>query len=544
VRTGPVEYHDATRHHFDRFARSLGYLDWAAQPNPFRRYDHAPLVELPRAAWVHGVSYSALYDGSVSPAPVDERTVGELLRCSLGLSAWKQFQSTRWALRVNPSSGNLHPTEAYIVWDGRVCHYAPRELALEVRCALEADPFAGRDGFLIALTSIFWREAWKYGERAFRYCQHDVGHALGAIRFAAALLGWRATLLPQWSDVQIGSLVGIDRDEDFDGAEREDPECMLAVTPGEIETWRAWHPAALVEAARRAAWHGTANRLSAGHVDWPIVDQVAVATRYPGVTTSHAAPRTSHPAPGTSHLAPRTSHHAPDSSHRAPRTLPVADARTVILQRRSAVAFDPKGRLSVDAFVDMLQRVRPDGSPWDVIDWSAHVHLALFVHRVDRLQPGVYLLARDASAVSALRESMRPEFLWEPIASDRIEGLYLLLPYDMTWPARRVSCDQDIAGDGFFSMAMLARFAASLTERGPWFYRRLFWECGLIGQVLYLAAEAAGARSTGIGCFYDEPVHEMLGLAGPDWQSLYHFSMGSPLEDGRLTTEPGYAQRF
>ncbi len=87
---------------------------------------------------------------------------------------------------------------------------------------------------------------------------------------------------------------------------------------------------------------------------------------------------------------------------------------------------------------------------------------------------------------------------------------------------------------------MLARFSESLRERGDWFYRRLFWECGLIGQVLYLEAEAAGARATGIGCFYDDPVHEVLGLTGITWQSLYHFSMGVPVDDGRLTSEPGY----
>ena len=34
---------------------------------------------------------------------------------------------------------------------------------------------------LVALTSIHWREAWKYGERAFRYCQHDLGHAIAAV---------------------------------------------------------------------------------------------------------------------------------------------------------------------------------------------------------------------------------------------------------------------------------------------------------------------------------------------------------------------------
>jgi hypothetical protein len=69
----------------------------------------------------------------------------------------------------------------------------------------------------------------------------------------------------------------------------------------------------------------------------------------------------------------------------------------------------------------------------------------------------------------------------------------------------------------------------------------LFWETGLIGQVLYLEAEAAGIRSTGIGCFFDDPVHRVLGVhPQTNWQSLYHFTVGGPLDDGRLTTLPPY----
>ena len=110
----------------------------------------------------------------------------------------------------------------------------------------------------------------------------------------------------------------------------------------------------------------------------------------------------------------------------------------------------------------------------------------------------------------------------------------------MTWVANRVSCDQDIAADGFFSLGMIARLQSSVRDRGGWFYRRLFWESGILGQVLYLEAEAAGARATGIGCFYDDPVHEAAGLSGTEWQSIYHFSMGVPVDDSRLTTKPGY----
>ena len=95
-------YHDGTKHHFNRFARSPGYLDWASQPRPFRRFADAPAFALPPRPDASGRA----------------RTIGDLLRHSLGLSAWKRFRETRWSLRVNPSSGNLHPTEAYVV--GRV----------------------------------------------------------------------------------------------------------------------------------------------------------------------------------------------------------------------------------------------------------------------------------------------------------------------------------------------------------------------------------------------------------------------------------------
>jgi len=87
---------------------------------------------------------------------------------------------------------------------------------------------------------------------------------------------------------------------------------------------------------------------------------------------------------------------------------------------------------------------------------------------------------------------------------------------------------------------MLAEFEGRLRQAGAWFYPRLFWEAGLLGQVLYLEAEAAGVRGTGIGCFFDDPVHEMLGVQGLSFQSLYHFTIGGPVEDRRLMTLPPY----
>ena len=62
----------------------------------------------------------------------------------------------------------------------------------------------------------------------------------------------------------------------------------------------------------------------------------------------------------------------------------------------------------------------------------------------------------------------------------------------------------------------------------------------MIGQVLYLEAEAAGLRGTGIGCYFDDAVHEICGLSGTAFQSLYHFTLGGARTDRRIQTLPPY----
>src|SRR5439155_13502577 len=121
--------------------------------------------------------------------PADVNSIAVLFELALGLSAWKEYRGSRWALRCNPSSGNLHPTEGYAVLPAvpglgaGVYHYVSRDHALECRrtlTAVEAARLAGLlppGSFLVGLSSIHWREAWKYGVRAFRDCQPDLRHA-------------------------------------------------------------------------------------------------------------------------------------------------------------------------------------------------------------------------------------------------------------------------------------------------------------------------------------------------------------------------------
>ncbi len=533
------QYHARSVHHSGRLARLAGFLDWATMPSPFLAYRGAPLIDLPheRANEWPACPWDTVYHpGQRVPQPVTLRTVATFLRHALGLSAWKEVAGERWSLRVNPSSGNLHPTEAYVVTPqgsavqpaSAVCHYRADLHALELRGHLADAAWADAmsdtpDGsFLVGLTTIAWREAWKYGERAYRYCQHDAGHALAALSFSAALLGWDLALLPAWSDEAVSTLLGLAGRRQ--GPERETPTCLAIVAPGMLDRTRLPTEAdGLLAAARMARWLGTAEPLSRGHQEWSVLEAAESAAAKPRGTT------------WIENLGALPPPRAPVPSCRQ-------DARALVRGRRSAVDFDPGFTLSRESFLRMLERTLPQETPpWTVLSTPAQVHLFLFVHRVEGVTEGLYALPRSADALAPLRAATRGEFPWAP-AYEVAPGLSLfqLVEGDVRLLAERVSCGQAIAGEGAFSLGMVTRFDDALTRDGPWSYRRLFWEAGMVGQVLYLEAEAARVRGTGIGCFFDSAMHDLLGLRGTTFQSLYHFTAGRPVEDPRLQLSPGY----
>ena len=526
-------YHRVTKHSFHGYARGPGYMDWATQPNPFRRYEGARLVPLQKIPPTEKPLYDeAFTQGRIPPAPVNHRTISQLFYDSLAISAWKSTGETSWALRVNPSSGNLHPTEGYLICgpiEGlsdkpMVCHYAPKEHGLEVRAEFELGLWAKlcarvpRGTFFIGLTSIHWREAWKYGQRAYRYCQHDAGHAIGAIGIAAAGLGWRTRILDDLSTDALALLMGSCRGHD---AESEDPDVLMACGPFEENMRETGLPDEHVLAFASLVWRGRPNQLSTAHVDWGLAE-VAEAARKP------------------SRL---------DQAERLQAPLPPAlqtrsiSLRRMIRQRRSAVAMDGETRLARDTFYRILQRTLavPGAVPFSTLPWQPRVHLAIFVHRVDDLPSGLYFLVRDPRQRTALEEAITRAGHWrQPLGCPQELELYCLVEADAQQAARQVSCFQEIASDGCFSLGMIAEYEEPVERFGPWSYPRLFWEAGVIGQVLYLEAEAAGIRSTGIGCYFDDPMHDVLGLTDRKYQDLYHFTIGGAIEDMRLTTLPSY----
>lgn len=531
---GPAQavfrYHERTKHHLHRYARGPGGLDWENQPNPFRIYTGAPRVRLPLPPTVPEAPHPALYRGGpTTTQPVNRDSLGSLLALSLGLSAWKASGASRWSLRVNPSSGNLHPTEAYLAvppgtdMPGGVYHYAPLLHVLEHRATLsdEAwirhDRYFQGDGILLALTSIFWRESWKYGERALRYCFLDAGHALAAVSISAGLLGWRVHLMDGTGGLDICRLLGLDRTV-YPDCEGEHADLICRIQPAGAPSPPGSLPDAFTAAAIRSEIAGIPAPLSPSHVDWKIIADTAAMVS--------AAP--SH---GDAVVLPA---HCGRAS--SPSALSAAD---IIRRRRSATAFDPSAVMERNRFLSILEKTLPvrDGRPFDIGAGRPGVHLLLFVHRVTDMAAGMYLLCRWEADLQDLKQALDPGFLWQP--ADGALPLYLLLENDVRADAIQASCHQEIAGFSHFSLGMLARFE-DMIAAAPSVYPKLFRECGMIGQVLYLEAEAQGVRGTGIGCFFDDTVHALAGLKTNRFQSLYHFTVGTPSADPRLATLAAY----
>lgn len=539
-----LNYHERTKHYLDHYARSLDYMDWANQPNPFRHYEGASCIALEHGDNSQGPLYRDLFASPIVPSPITYQTISRLFYYSMALSAWKKIpDGDAWSLRVNPSSGNLHPTESYLIIGEQALpsiktglyHYNPYYHALEARRVFGMHLWKAlacqisENGFFIGLSSIYWREAWKYGERAYRYCHHDVGHALGAISIAAASLGWGAELVDSLTDNDMSILLGI---EDQAGIEAEHVDCLVVIYPNnkkdEIENEKGHMlqnvTVNTLEEIQNITVLGEKNQLSESHHEWPIIDEVSLAAK---IMQGQYANNSDGPLklPPEAGVLPQCGE----------------TAFQIIRQRRSAVAMDGETGMDRPVFFGMLQRLQRHKSiPFECLPWTPNVSLFLFIHRVRDLESGLYVLVRHDSHETSLRRSINPDFLWKKTQGDSEKmRFYLLAPQDVKKEANVISCHQDIAADGVFSLGMLARFD-EIKEKGAYFYPRLFWETGLIGQLLYLEAEAAGMRSTGIGCFFDDVMHQVLGITDQSWQSLYHFTVGGPLEDNRLQTCPAY----
>ena len=509
-------YHETTKHSQQRYARSLGYMDWATQPNPFRDYKGTESITLP-LAFDNATPPYHLLNSDLPSAPLLKESLSQLLQFSMGIAAWKVSGDSSWAVRCNASSGNLHPTETYIILPPvleeqnsktTLLHYTPKNHALEVLAEFETDFFQTlpKGSFLIGLSSISWREVWKYGERAFRYVNLDAGHAWQSLNVSAKTLGWKTTRLDNVNDTDINALLGLSQEDRF--FEKEVGDMLLVVSPEDISSSLSVDK--LLEKTP-LKFNGIANRLSPSMQKWDIIPQIEESTSSPQIAQK-SIPST----PVTNEAS--------------------SEAKKVILSRRSIHVMDKESSyITKTQFHSLLSNVYHS---LDAKENSAH--LVLFVHRVHDYTSGLYIYIRNERDTKELQEQMDDSFIW---SKTELQGLYFLKKDDLKMTSKAISCSQDIASDGAFSLGMLCNFSSQIQDYGAHRYKELYWECGAIGQQLYLDATSMGLSGTGIGCYLDDAFHSLLGLKDNSFQSMYHFTVGRGYVDSRIQTREAYGER-
>jgi len=485
------EYHEFTKHTVEKLRRTQHFLDWANMPNPFRHYKGVPLRDLPADPPVPRIPALEVLEGKAGNTLAADGAafLSQLLFYSASISATKRVSSTggTYALRVNPSSGNLHPTEFHFCtrglfnWPDGLYHYRPSSHMAEQRAIGDfvsklTDTTAP---LVFVLTSIAWREAWKYRDRAYRYCLHDVGHAWQSLSLAARAMGCESFARGQFSDDEVSSSCHLSDDE----------WPMLIVTlQGRYIPMTPREPPATV------LFGGAPNQLSDERVPYPRIEQIHAATKLLSEN--------------------KVSRDAPNSNGHGEIELPLPISAglsfgEVVRTRRSALDF--RGGAESMSLAQLATLLAAAGRPLfaDFVN-QRFVQLYLYVHRVDNLAPGVYRYWLEHAELELIKQG------------------------DQRLVAAALSLGQDLAGNACVAFSMIGDFESAARIYGDRGYRYVHFEAGAIGQRLYLAAEALGLRATGIGAFFDDEVHKYLSLAPEQGQVVYHFAVGYPVTDPRL----------
>lgn len=499
-------YHEATKHTIESIYGHPHTLDWANMPDPFRHYEDVPVLDLPADPSAPRTPALQVLGGPPGLAVAADGSgfLSSLLFHAAAISATKVVPSTgyRYALRVNPSSGNLHPTEFHFAtrglagWGDGLYHYRVSSHMAEQRMRggeatqelmrLALAPWFRDCPLVFVLTSIAWREAWKYRDRAYRYCLHDIGHAWGSLAQAARSLGCEAFAFGHFADRDVSSLLHLTD---------EWPMLIVGLTGSGIP----------VEERPPLPEHwlgGVANQLSTVRQEYPRIDAIQAATNIDPPPHTVAQPGMAQGGEGAVLLAPLATSERPFCE--------------VVRGRRSALDFcGGSERISFEQFSTLLQlAARPFQSDFEGdlfgAPAAAYITLYAYVHRVENLACGVYRYWRESGTLACLKEG------------------------DQRVMAAGLSLGQDLAGNSCVTFSMVADLERAAADHGARGYRYALFEAGHIGQRLYIAAEAMGFQATGIGAFYDEEVHRYLQLQPHQGQVVYHFACGFAVRDPRL----------
>ncbi|GAA5128273.1 SagB/ThcOx family dehydrogenase [Pseudonocardia adelaidensis] len=471
--------------------------DWDIKPFLYKVYETPPPIELTRnlpdtgPPALEAIAATGAEDSRVVPDRALLGRLGLLTNGSLDRTPTTRDGRVHHphpprASSVGPSvpryrtaggTGALYHLELYFVCadlpdlDAGVYHYSAIDHSLRLlraddfRSALAAatgdEPSIAAAPVVMAMTSTFWRNAWRYRERAYRHAFWDAGTSLSHILAVAASARVGTRLVFSYSDAAVNALLDVD-------GRRESTVALVALG----------HPDAPPPPAPEF-----------GRLDLPTRRLSPAEVTFHAITDMHLASSLGSGTDAAAWRARRWRRPAPEPTGRLTGLRPLpADrldprpAERIIFRRRSTRNYDTDVEIPFEAFSTLLDR-STRGVASDVLTPGAPLtDLYLVVNAVEGLTPGIYLHHPERGAVELIRAgTFRDE-------------------------ATRIAANQRYAGDAHVNLYYLAHLPSILDRYGDRGYRLAQLEGALHAGKLHLGTHALGLGAVGSTSFDDEVI--------------------------------------
>jgi SagB-type dehydrogenase family enzyme len=503
-------YHESTKHSYRSVRAGTRGLDLANEPFHFKVYPALEPIALPRDPSL--LTLPALeaiardrIEGSVPRAP-DLHELATLLFYAAGVTRQRTYPGGEIYFRAAACTGALYEIELYVVCGelaglaAGVYHFNPGEMALRrlregdwrgvLVDASGAEEAVAHAPVVLVSSGVYWRNAWKYGPRTYRHFGWDNGALHANLLAVATVLDLPARVVMGFADAPVNRLLGLDTQR----------EVALTLVP--------------LGRSKRPTPEDTAISAPIAHDVMPYSHR---EVDYPQMRAVHAAS-----ALATGEEARAWRSNATPSSLPAPAgqlvsleplddmQCPVDPLDQVILRRGSTRRF-ARRPISLAQLSTLLER-SARGVPADFLQPPGTMLNALFliVNDVEGLQPGAYLLHRDAWALESLREG------------------------DFREQAGYMGLEQALPADASVALYFLADLNTVLQRYGNRGYRAVQFEAGAVGGRLYLAAYAQSLGATGL-TFYDDEVTAFFSPHAQGQSAIFHMAFGRPAKRSGLS---------
>ncbi len=491
-------YHDATKHTWASVRTGGHMMDFTNQPRPWKLYEtRLPAVDLGNDAGASGATALDALRGLASADGAAELTlprIAALLRLSAGVTKQLSVPGGTMRFRAAACTGALYHIELYLVTaelpglPAGVYHYGAHDNALRL---LRTGDFRGtlarstggesavsRAQAVIAYTTTYWRNAWKYGPRAYRHAFWDSGTIIANTLATASAHGVAASVVTGFVDDDVNLLLGVDGET----------EAAVALVP----LGRAAIPAP----------------------DPPRVDSLALGTvplsreeiDFPPIRAMHAA---SSLGPDDDVAAWRL-RGAPPAEARAGKLVALPEGpgssrglEETIVRRGSSRRFErtPVSLADAAAVLDAAGHRVPLDATAPTAPALADAYV--IANAIDGVPAGAYRYVREGPALELLH------------AGDTREA------------AAHLDLDQPLGGDAAFNVYFLADLHTLLGQLGNRAYRAAQLDASIAAGRAYLAAYALGLGATGL-TFYDDDVTDFFGPTAAGKSVMFLIAVGVP----------------